>query len=109
MNQAIAEVRLRSSESHVLLVVANDAAKSATASVGDLLHNVAEVVDEEVDLGVAVDDGAEKTIHGADDIVDDISHCVEEVDQERVQIEGCQGTVDNVDKISEADDKLELR
>ncbi|KAI6754687.1 hypothetical protein HG530_012439 [Fusarium avenaceum] len=71
--QSVGQGLLLASESHVLLVVADNRVNGIATALDDGLHDVAKVVNKEVELGVALGDGAKKTVHDADDALDDIA------------------------------------
>ncbi|KAI6774012.1 hypothetical protein HG531_000861 [Fusarium graminearum] len=63
---ALLKTILTNALSHVLLVIADDGVDSLATSLGDLLNDVAEVVDKEVELCVALSDGSEEAVHNTD-------------------------------------------
>lgn len=53
-------------------------------------------------------DGAEQAIHCADNVVQNVRHVVEGVDEERIEVQGLEDAVDDVDQVAETDDELQL-
>jgi hypothetical protein len=70
-----------------LLEVSDDLGEGTGGSADDFLHNVAEVVDQEVERFSTVGDGAEETVNSADDISNKTGHVADETKQERVQVQ----------------------
>lgn len=81
--------------SHVLSIVADDRRHTA-----DLLDNVSEVVNDKGQRRAALRNRPEQAVHLAHYIVEDACDVVEGVDQERVEIEGLEDAIDNVDKMA---------
>ena len=93
---------------HVGEIVAHDGARRAAVGARYLLHDIAEVVDEERERGPALRDGAEQAVHGAHHRCQRTRHVVQRGDQQGVEVEGGEDAVDDVDEVAEADDQLEL-
>jgi hypothetical protein len=62
---AARQLRLDTCVRHVLQVVANDGIHCLTGCSNNGLHDVSKVVDDEVERGAALGDGAEETIYRA--------------------------------------------
>lgn len=97
-------------EGHVLLEVAHNGGYRVPYVAGNLLnlnhsvlaikslgrqessqgaaYNISEVVNDEVDLGVALNNTTQKTVHSSNYLSDNIRDFVEEVDEQRVQVQG---------------------
>ena len=57
-------------------------------------------------------DGAEQTVHSADDVADDITdkagYVIDGVDKQRVQVKGLEDAVDNINEVTYMASKLVL-
>jgi hypothetical protein len=65
LRQPLPNTLCNTSLRHILCEIANDGTHTS-----DFLHNVSEIVDEEVEGAAALGDGAEETVYGAYDVGD---------------------------------------
>lgn len=91
-----------------MLIVSNDLREGTGGSTSDLLHNVTEVVDEEVECLSAVGDRAEETVDSANDFSNKTGDVVDEANEQRVQVKRFEDALHNVDEMAQTYDKLQV-
>lgn len=91
-----------------LLIVTDNLRQTASGTADDVLDDVPEVVDQKVERGSALGDGAEQAVDGADDVANQARHVVDEADQEGVEVQRVEDALDDLDEMAQAHDELQV-
>jgi len=91
-----------------LRIVAYDRIDCLASCADNRLHDVSEVIDDEVEVCAALRDGAEEAVHGAYYSVDHFSNITEQGNQQRIQIQRLEYPLYDIHEMAQPHNKLQL-